>query len=139
MNIPQWLEECVAKFIPLVTMRRNILTNGDGREVLQWEFSDESKKLWAEILATMLGELRRAVEKANNIRKKNGSTLRPTKEEQNAIASVGLWSRNLFSYVNWEEGVVQTILTETDLADSVLPNSVKGAFIAQCFDNGVKR
>ena len=111
-------------------MRRNILTNGDGREVLQWEFSDESKKLWAEILATMLGEVRRAVEKANNIRKKNGSALRPTKEEQNAIASVGLWSRNLFSYVNWEEGVVQTILTETDLADSVLPNSVKGAFIA---------
>ena len=119
-------------------MKRNILTNSDEREVLQWELSDETKKLWAEILATMLGELRSAVERANSIRTKYGSIPRPTKEEQNAIASVGLWSHNLFSYVNWEEGVVQTILTETDLADSVLPNSVKGAFIAQCFDNGVK-
>ena len=130
MNVPRWLDECVTKFVPPVTMKRNVLTNGDGREVLQWEFSDGTKKLWAEILAMMLHELRRAVEKANSIRTKNGSISRPTKEEQNAIISVSLWSHNLFSYINWEEGVVQTILTETDLADSVLPNSFKGTFVA---------
>ena len=119
VNVPQWLEECITKFNPPVTMKRNIWT----REVLQWEFSDETKKLWAAILAEILGELRRAVEKAHNIRQKNGQIARPTTKEREAIANVGLWSHILFLYLYWEEGVVQTLLTETDLADNLLSKS----------------
>ena len=124
VNVPRWLEKCITEFDPPVTMKCNIWTRDDGRKVLQWEFSDETKELWAAILAEMLGELRRAVEEAHNIRKKNGQIARPpTNEEREAIANVGLWSHNLFSYLHWEEGVVQTLLTETDLADNLLSNS----------------
>ena len=87
VNVPRWLEECIAKFNPPMMMKRNIWTRDDGREVLQWEFSDEIKKLWAAIIITMLGELRRAVEKAHNIRQKNGQIARPTNKEREAIAN----------------------------------------------------
>jgi len=135
VNVPQWLEECNTKLNLPVTMKWNIC---DGRGVLQWEFSDETKKLWAAILAAMLSELRRAVEEAHNIRKKNGQIPRPpTDEEREAIANVGLWSHNLFSYIHWEEGIVQTLLTETDLADNLLSNSpeklIKGMLATQYF------
>jgi len=137
VNVPRWLEECITKFNPPVTMKRNIWTRGDGREVLQWEFSDETKTLWAAILAAMLGELRRAVEKAHNIRRKNGQIARPTNKEREAIANVGLWSQNLFLYLHWEEGIVQTLLTETDLADNLLSNSpaklTRGTLVTQYF------
>lgn len=124
VNVPRWLEKCITEFDPPVTMKCNIWTRDDGRKVLQWEFSDETKELWAAILAEMLGELRRAVEEAHNIRKKNGQIARPpTNEEREAIANVGLWSHNLFSYLHWEDSVVQTLLTETDLADNLLSNS----------------
>jgi len=130
VNVPQWLEECNTKFNLPVTKKRSIC---DEREVLQWEFSDETQKLWAVILAAMLGELRRAVEEAHDIRMKNGHIARPpTNEERQAISNVGLWSHNLFLYLQWEEGIVQTLLTETDLADNLLSlpaNLAKGMLV----------
>ena len=123
VNVPQWLEECITKFNPPVTMKHNIWTGDDGKEVLQWEFSDETKQLWAAILAATLGELRRAIKKAHKIRKKNSRIARPENKEREAIANVRFWSHNLFLYLDWEERVVQTLLTETDLADNLLSES----------------
>ena len=122
VNVPQWLEECITKFNSPVTMERNIWTRDDRKEVLQWEFSDETKQRWAAILAEMLGELRRAIKKADNIRK-NSWIARQKNKGRKAIADVGFWSHKLFSYLDWEEGVVQTLLTETDLADNLLSES----------------
>ncbi|KAL4081204.1 hypothetical protein J3A83DRAFT_4084967, partial [Scleroderma citrinum] len=119
VNVPLWLKECVSQF-PSVIMKHRVRIGEDGREVLQWEFSDETRKLWATVLATMLSELRQAVEKAHRIRTRSYSRARPSKEERDAISNVSLWSYNLFSYIYWEEGIVQTLLTETDLADAML-------------------
>ncbi|KAL4073362.1 hypothetical protein V8B97DRAFT_230318 [Scleroderma yunnanense] len=122
VNVPLWLKECVSQF-PLVMMKHRVRMGENGREVLQWEFSDETRKLWATVLATMLSELRQAVEKAHRIRTRSHSRARPSKEERDAISNVSLWSYNLFSYIYWEEGIVQALLTETDLADAMLGNS----------------
>ncbi|KAL4075285.1 hypothetical protein V8B97DRAFT_2022279 [Scleroderma yunnanense] len=119
VKVPPWLEDCVKQSVP-VTMNANV-----DREELRWEFSDRTQKDWAEILATMLSELRRAVKKAHKIRKKNHS--RPINEaERDAIAMVGKWSERLFSFIEWKGGVVKDLVTKTDMADSVVPNSPQG-------------
>ncbi|KAL4065139.1 hypothetical protein J3A83DRAFT_4166339 [Scleroderma citrinum] len=120
VKVPPWLEDCVKQSVP-VTMNADV----DGEE-LRWEFSDRTKKDWAEILATMLSELRRAVKKAHKIRKKNHS--RPINEaERDAIAMVGKWSERLFSFIDLEGGVVKDLVTKTDMADSVMSSLPKPA------------
>ncbi|KAL4065134.1 hypothetical protein J3A83DRAFT_4099532 [Scleroderma citrinum] len=115
VTVPSWLEDCVKQPVP-VTMNANV--DGEGP---RWEFSDRTQKDWAEILATMLSELRQAVKRAHDIREKNRAGPMD-EEERNAIAMVGVRSQRLFLFIDWEEDVVKDLLTKTDMADFVVPN-----------------
>ncbi|KIK74708.1 hypothetical protein PAXRUDRAFT_835912 [Paxillus rubicundulus Ve08.2h10] len=113
--IPSWLDNLLAESPKIEKQELNL----NGRTVVQWKLSDETKTEWAMILASMLRQLDGAIQKVMYARQKKTTQNILTEEERTAITELHTWCHYLYHFVHWKEGVVKILLTKTSLADTL--------------------
>jgi hypothetical protein len=112
INVPDWLIQLLPKS---AHMKSRTLTHG-GKKVVQWEFSDDTKRTWAKLLARILLALNNAFDAARTARGNvEGTESRPTNAEWQAYGEINKWLVVLWSYVQAPHDVVKKLLTKTSL------------------------
>ncbi|KAF8625323.1 hypothetical protein AX15_005453 [Amanita polypyramis BW_CC] len=114
VNVPKWLYDLLPEEYSMNEQTSTV----QGETVVQWEFSDSNKRIWVILLAKILSPLRDAFNAADEVRnramteKKIG---RPVEGEREAYSIIDSWLRRLFVYVQSQQNVISTLLTQTNL------------------------
>ena len=96
---PEWLVRI--KDLPIINSR-----TAGGR--LEWEFSDKTKRDWSMILVAFLSAVDRSIENVKQAR-----------EMDKEMETLNLWCRRLYYFVAWEAGIVEDLLTKTNMVDHI--------------------
>ena len=75
---------------------------------LEWEFSDKTKRDWSMILVAFLSAVDRSIENVKQAR-----------EMDKEMETLNLWCRRLYYFVAWEAGIVEDLLTKTNMVDHI--------------------
>ncbi|KIJ13056.1 hypothetical protein PAXINDRAFT_156651 [Paxillus involutus ATCC 200175] len=113
--VPSWLDNLLAESPKIEKQEFDV----NGKTVVQWKLSDETKTEWAMVLASMLRQLDGAIEKTMDAGQKKTTQNVVTEEERTAITELHIWCHYLYHFVQWKEGVVKILLTKTSLADTL--------------------
>ena len=108
---PEWLVEFEG--LPSIKSREV-----DGQA--EWEFSDDTKKAWSEVLVILLSEVGRAIKLFQDARDKEGKEAE--EEERQAMVTLNTWCRALCHFIIWDEEIVPSLLTKTNMVDSITTN-----------------
>lgn len=116
INVPDWLVKLLRE-----SDHMNSRTVGhSGKTTTQWEFSDDTKRTWAMLLARILRRLSNAFDAARTARKKvEHMECRPTEDERKAYEKINQWLVVLWSYVQARHNVVKILLTKTSLGSTL--------------------
>jgi len=116
INVPDWLVKLLRE-----NDHMNSRTTTQGQKTMtQWEFSDDTKRTWAVLLARILHRLNNAFDAARTARKNVEHTeSRPTQDEHKAYEKINQWLVVLWSYVQARHNVVKTLLTKTSLGSTL--------------------
>ena len=116
INVPDWL----VQLLPKVAHMNSRTATHSGKTITQWEFSDDTKRTWAKLLARILLLLNNAFDAARTARKNvEHEESRPTDAERKAYAEINTWLVVLCSYVQAQHNVVKTLLTQTSLGSTL--------------------
>ncbi|KAL4074782.1 hypothetical protein V8B97DRAFT_1868240 [Scleroderma yunnanense] len=104
---PQWLL-CI-EGLPVMKSR---IVNGQ----LEWEFSDDTKGAWSIILGVFLRAVDCMIE---NVKSAKGE-----EKVREAMIDLNYWCIGLYCLITWKAGIVKSLLTRTDMIDSITTASM---------------
>ena len=110
VNWPDWLVQL--KALPPIPSK---LVNGE----VKCEFSDDTKRIWSEVLVAFLVGVDKAIGDVMLARDKAD---KGEEEAHRAMFQLNYWCRMLYDFVYWDAGIVPFLLTKTTmLNDMVTP------------------
>lgn len=128
LDVALWIDtpgDFIPNYLPAGTEIKTRTVKRDGVESFQYEFSDDTKGIWSQVLAKMIAALREAFKKVDDAKFGIKPTKpRPTDEERKAYKELNNALFSLFFYVQSSHGLAEKLLTGTTLG-SVLAKKVR--------------
>ena len=123
---PDWL----VKIEGLPKIRSTRMAEGQP----EWEFSDQTKRDWSMILVAFLSAVDKSIENVTQARRFKEENLHEEMETLN------FWCRSLYYFVTWEAGIVEDLLTKTNMVDGITTAFVPmGTDNSRCFVNALNQ